>query len=502
MINRLSHQQLALTAALLLFCYTLLVSNLGWRDMWYDEVGDFLIAAEPLPDILTANKAGSLDPPLYYYFLHFWSAAAGRSEIALRFPSVLLVTLAVAITFSWARRWLGFDGGWTAALLLGIMPPVIYYAQEVNQYAGLTFFASLAVWIITRPDTTNQPNRQASLLFGLTSAAGLAWHYGFIWCWLSLNLVFLLGRPNRPTLLCWGIGQTIVVITGWILFTLVLDTQHTVGSIAVYLRHAYPSSYTLPHLFQFFGIAWLKILVFFLGGNHIHSMALIFTSVGLHIGGLVTGGLARLRSKHKASQPVIHLASLSAILMVASMLKLYPFYGGRHLMMLSPLFATVLAWAWLALPRPLARLGLLLVAVTFALCWPHQWAAGYSHGENTRALLAKFESNAQPDDGLFIYAESARTWRYYRPELPPGAQVGKWWAYNHYPDVLAEMDTAVADAPRTWLAFTRCLNEDGVCERLFETIPNRYCELSQWESGQSRLFLVQLCSKRGSDTGP
>ena len=82
-------RQLALTAVLLLFCYGLFVSGLGWRDMWYDEVGDFLIAAKPLPDIMAASRGGSLDPPLYHYFLHFWSAVVGKSEVALRFPSVL-----------------------------------------------------------------------------------------------------------------------------------------------------------------------------------------------------------------------------------------------------------------------------------------------------------------------------------------------------------------------------------------------------------------------------
>jgi uncharacterized membrane protein len=478
---------------MMLFCYALSVSGLGWRDMWYDEVGDFMIAAEPIPGILPACRAGSLDPPLYYYLLHSWKSVAGRSEIALRFPSVLLTLLTVAFTFAWAKRWLGFRAGWSAALLLGTMPPVIYYAQEVNQYAGLVFFSSLAVWAAVRSDGSDTSHWQDYLLFALVSAAGLAWHYGFVWCWLALQLTFLFRCRDRGQLVRWVAFQAIPLALGAALFLFLFEAQSSVGSIPVYLEPAYPAAASLSYLLRFYGTAWLNILAFFMGGYYARSITVVYAGIGVQMAGMIVGWLAALRSPSRPRKPLVYLITLGVLLMAASLFRSYPFYGGRHLMMLAPLVAAALAWAWGALPRPLAGLGLLATVGVFALCWPHSWAAAYTHGDNTRALLAYLQSSVQPEDGLYVSAESIRTWRYYGSDLFPGARTGQWWVYNHLDGMLDEMDAVVAGSPRTWLVFSSCMELDGACATLFEGIPDRYCELSRWQKGQSRAYLVQSC---------
>lgn len=55
-------------------------------------------------------------PPLYFSFMHIWIRIAGRSEFALRFPSVIASTLAVALFFALGQSLLDREAGTWAAL--------------------------------------------------------------------------------------------------------------------------------------------------------------------------------------------------------------------------------------------------------------------------------------------------------------------------------------------------------------------------------------------------
>src|SRR5207237_79099 len=77
------------------------------------------LAGLPLREVLDYR---SMDPhpPLHAWSLHFWTAVAGDSETALRFPSALAGTLAVVLTWRLAAALLGRR----AALLAGLLAAV------------------------------------------------------------------------------------------------------------------------------------------------------------------------------------------------------------------------------------------------------------------------------------------------------------------------------------------------------------------------------------------
>ena len=88
---------------LLLVAFALRVFRLDFQGLWYDEAFSVYLAHFSLADI-TARTAADIQPPLYYYLLHFWIVLAGDREFALRFFSLFFGVLTVPLMFVTARR--------------------------------------------------------------------------------------------------------------------------------------------------------------------------------------------------------------------------------------------------------------------------------------------------------------------------------------------------------------------------------------------------------------
>ncbi|MGC8825461.1 MAG: hypothetical protein ACP5TV_00480, partial [Anaerolineae bacterium] len=82
--------------ALVLIAFALRAASLERQSLWYDEGVSAYLTTLPW-DALTRWTADDIQPPLYYYLLKLWCAAAGRSEGALRWPSVFFSTLTVPL---------------------------------------------------------------------------------------------------------------------------------------------------------------------------------------------------------------------------------------------------------------------------------------------------------------------------------------------------------------------------------------------------------------------
>lgn len=105
--------------------------------LWLDEAMSVRFARLPLADVLTMPPAREFNPPLYYALLHFWVAAGGEGEAAVRALSILLGVAAVVCVYRVGRLLLGEEAGLVAALLLATCPYHVYYSQEARFYALL-----------------------------------------------------------------------------------------------------------------------------------------------------------------------------------------------------------------------------------------------------------------------------------------------------------------------------------------------------------------------------
>jgi mannosyltransferase len=140
--------------ALILVAFGLRVYRLAGQSLWYDEAVTAQVTAKGMAE-LTRWTADDIQPPLYYYAVAGWTHLAGRSEWALRFPSVAFGVLTLPLLWSLARRlfgrgWLGRVAGLNAALLAAVSPLYVYYGQEARMYTQLTCLTALAGYCLLR----------------------------------------------------------------------------------------------------------------------------------------------------------------------------------------------------------------------------------------------------------------------------------------------------------------------------------------------------------------
>jgi len=163
------HRQLVLMLAVLLLAAGLRWLDLGAGSIWADEANIFRTASLDFTSIFDQTRFFLFDPPLYPYFLHFWSKL-GMSEFFLRFPSLLFSLLGVAGAMAIGYQLGGRQTGLLSGFLMAISPTDIRYAQEIGPYA---LMVSLVFW-------------NYFFLIKISLSTDLEWRLLFAWLGLAL----------------------------------------------------------------------------------------------------------------------------------------------------------------------------------------------------------------------------------------------------------------------------------------------------------------------------
>lgn len=178
--------------ALVILAFALRAVSLERQSLWYDEGVSAYLTTLPW-DALTRWTADDIQPPLYYYLLKLWCAAAGRSEGALRWPSVFFSTLTVPLAAVLGRRLFSRRAGLIAGLLFALSPLYIWYAQEARNYAMLMFLTLLSSTLLYSAwvEKGARPAWGIWLAYALATSAALYTHY-FAWFMLLFHGLFVL----------------------------------------------------------------------------------------------------------------------------------------------------------------------------------------------------------------------------------------------------------------------------------------------------------------------
>lgn len=106
--------------------------------------------SEPTFSAITEKLAADRHPPLYFLMTGYWSLFAGDSHLALRFPSILLGILTVAMIYRIGADTFGRtaqagreDVSWYGMLMFALLPAAVTYSQEIRHY-GL--FVAAVTW--------------------------------------------------------------------------------------------------------------------------------------------------------------------------------------------------------------------------------------------------------------------------------------------------------------------------------------------------------------------
>ncbi len=140
---------LALLSVLLL-SFGLRLYRLGEPSLWLDEALTASKVSGPLPAMISRIAADEENPPLYFLLLYGWTGLFGRAEFSLRFPSLVFSLLSVIPVFLLARAMFSGKAAFFAALLTGVSPYAVNYAQEARMYSLVWFLCALSFFLFYR----------------------------------------------------------------------------------------------------------------------------------------------------------------------------------------------------------------------------------------------------------------------------------------------------------------------------------------------------------------
>jgi mannosyltransferase len=394
--------------------------DLGAKSLWSDEGLTLRRAEQPLPLVFKnlnlipldpnyydgSEEEGNvvptsdLHPPLYFLMMHFWIRLAGRSEFALRFPSVVAATLALPLLYALARRLLSEEAGLWAALLGAFSPFYLWYAQEARMYTWVVVLSLASVYTLL-PLLTGKPRRRDYAIYVVVTLALLYTHYSgfFLLAFevIAYSVCRLRGRPWVALAVLVLLVAALVPLAPYVL---------RVSRMYLFALEYRPLHLILAEAWSSFSLG-LRIPV-------IQPLWQTAPFLGVFIIGLV--GLFLLRRREAWLFSLGYL--LLPILFLYALSLVRPSYmNPRHLMVASPAWELMLAQGLVTLRRRfwpgwVVALGCMLVLRGWA-----NYDIFTSHSmwkDDIRGAVQYIEERARPGDAIVLHHNVIRlTFDYY-----------------------------------------------------------------------------------------
>lgn len=318
---------------IILLGFALRVHSLGERSLWFDEAMEYWTATAPLSSILPTVKLSLQDPPLYTLLLHFW-LYAGHTEFAIRFISLVFSLAGILGIITLSRLAFGKLTSLVAGLLMASSLPDIRFAQEVGQYALMSFVITwtlVFLYVLMKENTWKWP-----ILWGISVAVAVYSYYGSAVTLSATSLVclvYIIVKKQWGRLLKLVIGGSVGVIlvipliVGW------LPDQIFRGPTTAAFQFAFSP---FREEIQRFMIQTKAFLIYqFIGHQpngwpwpELHECVIWLPAVFLVL----------MSSRHKLRLPIVWFVVGLLIYYFFGRLGAYPFGGVRHSLILASLF--------------------------------------------------------------------------------------------------------------------------------------------------------------------
>jgi mannosyltransferase len=205
-IDRDVQKLYTLVLVVLLLGFALRLVNLRGRPLWYDEAFAVLYASLSPEQMFYGTVtpvqgvgAADVHPLLYYFLLHGWIELVGRSSLAVRFLSVAMGMVTVALLGRLAAWCFDWRTGLMVGMLAAVNPFHVAYSQEARMYALLGLAAVMATYGLLRAleeeETSSTRLRSWWALYAVGVALTLYAHNLGAFILLSLHLLAL-GRQQ------------------------------------------------------------------------------------------------------------------------------------------------------------------------------------------------------------------------------------------------------------------------------------------------------------------
>ena len=429
--NRRTHSDLA-TGTVLMLGFFLRLWKASGTFLNLDEAMHFLAANKPS---LAETYRASLNlahPPLLILLLNVWRRF-GTSELFLRLPSVIAVTIFCWIFFKWLTRLLGPIAGWVGFVLVSFLPSFVELSSEVRQYPLLLCSLIAGSYLLELALAENSAGKM--LLFFVFLYLSMLTHFSAILFAGSVGIYSLwrlLGAQlSRSTIAAWIAGQAGVLgVFAFLYRTQISNLKESTSAqhMQVLLAHSY-FQWGHDHLLPFIFARTFGVLQYTFGQLVVGDIAGVLFIAGVAL--LLGGKEIQEQPGPSPRQLGIFLLLPFVINCVAAIVDLYPYGGTRHSAFLVP-FAVAgvsLAIARLVRQRLAYALGcaILIIAVCQMFGTPHR---PYMRREDQRRAnmtqaIDAIRRQASPADSIFVDFQTNFLLRFYLcPDAGPGVFSG------------------------------------------------------------------------------
>ena len=461
-----------LLVLLILLAFTRLVWRLDAKNLWLDESFslqraesswiDIFRGVIPLSDGVHTVQTIDQHPAAFFALLGLAVRLLGKSEFALRLPSVAAATLFVPICWALARRLvrrgcLPPAAPAFAGLLAAVSPFYLWYGQEVRMYAQVGFLAILSLYLLLRwIESGARRSRNLWLLGYLIALAVLlgSHYYSVLILPVQALVVYmrLAGQSQRRALLATAgvflVGGTFAIPAAW---QMIIQPGAGSNFASVSLR------ILGPDLVNAFTLGLSVDLA------RVWPLDMISAAVA------IIGAVWGLRSRTAIARGgwLLPAFVLVPAILLLGLNALRPAYmNARHMSLISGgyllLLSAGLAWLW-QLRRWLggAVMGLLLVGMIYSSV-NYYTAPEYAKGDMA-GMGQQLAEQMQPGDLLLIEPPTwGRLFRYYLPldDIERWQRAGQTTGWRAFPSLSSsqpgDFDALLAtfrnQYKRIWLA--------------------------------------------------
>lgn len=197
---------------IILLSIALRAHRLDQQSFHWDEAMSVQRASLPLPGLIDSTIEAGDQVPLHYLLLKPW-LHVDDGEFVVRYFSVLLGTLSVALIYQFGGQIRGRRTGFLAAGLLALNPFHAWYSQEARMYALLVLLVMGAHFFLLRTLTAERA-RPYWIGYVLTMVGAVYTHYFALLVLLGHYIFFALHlRWRRNAFLAWMVSAIVVGLT-------------------------------------------------------------------------------------------------------------------------------------------------------------------------------------------------------------------------------------------------------------------------------------------------
>jgi len=301
-------------------------------------------------------------PPLIYLLVYYWRFL-GRSELMLRFPSVLAGTGLCWMAYKWIRILFGKTAGVIGLILVAFAPSLIAVSAELRAYALLLFCESAALYFIEM--AFQEKSVRKMWYFAIFLCLAILSHYSALFFVVAVG-VYALARiigsdTPRRLMIAWAGGQAgALAVYGFLYVTHISKLKNLMITWAMLFDQAF-SHADRDHLFKFTRERTLDIFVFLFENQYVARILLLLwvTAVSVLVYRLVASRRYELHVRLAGSFLLLPVLAVWG----ASVAGFYPYVGSRHTVFLAPFLIAALSFLLAALNRQRLWAGLIIAAL-------------------------------------------------------------------------------------------------------------------------------------------